>query len=111
MSNRKSIVILILVFVFALGTLCACHEHEFGEWKTTLEPTCTANGEKQKECACGEKQTETIPATGHEEQILPAIEATCTETGLTEGSQCSNCNKILVGQSQILSIRRKNCCL
>lgn len=95
MSNRKSIVILILVFVFALGTLCACHEHEFGEWKTTLEPTCTANGEKQRECACGEKQTETIPATGHTPGDWTSItNPTCTGEG-SKQQKCSVCDTVL----------------
>ena len=36
------------------------HVHDFGEWKQTKEPTCLAEGEQQKSCSCGEKETETL---------------------------------------------------
>ncbi len=44
---------------------------------------------------------EVIPAKGHNEVALAALEATCTKKGLTEGKQCSTCNKILVEQTEI----------
>ena len=37
----------------------------------------------------------------HTEEILPAVEATCTATGLTEGKKCSVCGKILVAQTEV----------
>ena len=36
--------------------------------------------------------------------IDPAVAATCTETGLTEGSHCSVCNKILVAQKTVSAL-------
>ena len=42
-----------------------------------------------------------IPATGHTVVIDPAVPATETSTGLTEGSHCSVCNEILVPQEVI----------
>ena len=42
-----------------------------------------------------------IPAKGHTEVIDPAVPATETSTGLTEGSHCSECLKILVPQKEI----------
>ena len=53
---------------------------------------------------CGEelsRETVTIPATGHTEEIIPAVEATCTETGLTEGVKCAVCGEILVEQEVV----------
>ena len=41
------------------------HEHSFGEWTVTTEPTCTEDGSKERVCECGEKETEVIPALGH----------------------------------------------
>ena len=35
---------------------------------------------------------------GHTEEIIPAVEATCTESGLTEGKRCSVCGTILTEQ-------------
>ncbi len=41
-----------------------------------------------------------IPA-GHTEVIDPAIPATCTDTGLTEGKHCSACDTVLVAQQTV----------
>ena len=41
------------------------HKHSYGEWQTTKPATCTEDGEKERVCECGDKQTEKIPATGH----------------------------------------------
>ncbi|MBQ8747853.1 MAG: hypothetical protein IJZ08_08320, partial [Clostridia bacterium] len=40
----------------------------------------------------------TYEAHTHTEVILPAVEATCTTTGLTEGKMCSDCGNIIVEQ-------------
>ena len=93
----KKLLAIALIFVMAVAllTLCACHEHEFGEWKTTLEPTCTANGEKQRECDCSEKQTETIPATGHTEgNWVIDVEPTFFTVG-SKHQNCSVCGVLL----------------
>ena len=37
---------------------------------------------------------------GHTEVAIPAVEATCTETGLTAGKKCSVCSEILVAQEE-----------
>lgn len=43
------------------------HEHTYGEWEITKEPSCTKAGEKQRTCSvCGETETEAIPALGHD---------------------------------------------
>ena len=42
-----------------------------------------------------------IPAKGHTEVTDAAVEATCTEPGLTEGSHCSECEEVLVKQEVI----------
>ena len=40
-------------------------------------------------------------ATGHTEEILPAVTPTCTETGLTEGTKCSVCGDVLTEQKEL----------
>ena len=73
--------------------------HSYGEWTTVTEPTCTEKGLKQKVCAhCGTVAAEDIAATGHSSVTDVAVEATCTNTGLTEGSHCSECGEVIVSQ-------------
>ena len=43
-----------------------------------------------------------IKAIGyHTEEVVPAVEPTCTDTGLTEGKKCSVCGEILAPQETI----------
>lgn len=37
----------------------------------------------------------------HKSEVLPAVAATCTETGLTEGAVCAKCGEILVAQETV----------
>ena len=76
------------------------HQHSYGEFVTIKEPTCTEDGLKAKSCSCGDVVSESIAATGHSEEIMPAVGSTCTETGLTEGKKCSRCGEILVAQQK-----------
>ncbi len=69
--------------------------HEWGEWETKLEPTCTEDGYQERECGlCGETQKLTIPATGHTwgESVTPNNNGThtltCTVCQATETEDC-----------------------
>ncbi len=76
--------------------------HELGEWEVVTPATCTEAGVEQALCArCGETETREIPALGHTDEIIPAVEATCTESGLTEGKKCAVCGEILVAQEVV----------
>jgi hypothetical protein len=73
--------------------------HDFGDWTVTTPATCTEAGEETRTCSrCKTVETREIAALGHTVVIDNAVAATCTETGLTEGSHCSACNAVLVEQ-------------
>ncbi len=90
---------------FSVEVLC---DHEFGEWTTVKEATCAANGQMERECSiCGYVETQIIPALPHTEEIIPGKDATCTESGLTEGKKCSVCGEILVEQEVIPALEHE----
>ena len=75
--------------------------------EVTTTPTCTAAGIKTYTAtinidgiAYTAKKNETLAALGHTEVVDVAIESTCKQTGLTEGSHCSVCNEVLVVQQE-----------
>ena len=70
--------------------------------KSTTDSVCEKGGTIIYECTrCKATKQETIPATGHREEIDAAVEPTCTEKGKTEGKHCSVCGKVLVAQEEI----------
>ncbi|MBE6558972.1 MAG: hypothetical protein E7661_08225 [Ruminococcaceae bacterium] len=77
------------------------HEHVWGDWTKEKTATCTEKGSEKRTCACGESESREIAALGHTEVVDAAVEATCTETGLTEGKHCSVCNAVLVAQETV----------
>ena len=79
------------------------------------DATCTENGNIQYySCSCGklfadEAATQEItnvilPAKGHTEIIQNAVEATCTEDGLTEGSYCNVCGTVFTAQQTVAAL-------
>jgi len=76
------------------------HEHQYEAVVTA--PTCTEGGYTTYTCSCGDSYVadETAPL-GHTEEVIPGKEATCTETGLTEGKKCAVCGEIIVAQEEI----------
>lgn len=64
------------------------------EW---VDATC----EKAKYCkVCNKEEGNTLE---HTVVIDPKVDVTCTSNGLTEGSHCLVCNKVLVEQDEIIS--------
>ena len=76
--------------------------HSWGEWTVTTPASCTATGEETRTCdRCAATEKRELAKTGHTEVVDPAVEATCTEPGKTEGRRCSVCNEITVAQEVI----------
>ena len=63
-------------------------------------PTCTEGGYTTYTCSlCGDTYTgDATEALGHTIVTDTAVDATCEETGLTEGAHCSTCGEILTAQ-------------
>lgn len=72
-------------------------------WVVESDATCTTEGVKHLYCTeCGEiAKTEIIPATGHDYDEKIIKEATCTETGLRDGSTCKTCGDVVSEQTII----------
>ncbi len=79
-------------------------------WHTT-NATCTTGGKRIYSVTVplggqefyGEKEVDDpdAPAKGHTPVVDAAVAATCTETGLTEGSHCGVCNEVLTKQEVV----------
>ena len=76
------------------------HNHSYETVVTA--PTCTVAGYTTYTCACGDTYTgNEVAKLAHTEVIDPAIAATCTATGKTEGKHCSVCNTVIVAQEVV----------
>ena len=82
--------------------------HRYSLGYTIKEPTCIETGEKTYTCTvCGKIKREEIPAVGHIEIKDEAVDPTCEEPGLTEGSHCSVCGVVIKKQEEIPALGHK----
>ena len=77
------------------------HVHKFGEWIITRAPTCSTVGIEAQFCDCGGKNTAEIDKIPHTEDTIKGKDATCTETGLTDGKYCTVCETVTLAQETI----------
>ena len=80
-------------------TVVAALGHNYNAQVTA--PTCTAQGFTTYTCTrCGDTyKADYTDAKGHTPVTDAAAPATCTATGLSEGSHCSVCNTVLTAQT------------
>ena len=90
------------------------HVHELERVATVLA-TCQSKGRmshwKCTDCGCyysdqgqtliTDMDTLTLPRTEHSEETIPEVVPTCTQTGLSEGTKCATCGKVLKAQKTI----------
>ena len=90
--------------------------HEYGSLIAEVPATCTKDGVKAhykcsdcdklfiKEDGTYSETTQNdlvIKATGHTEEEIPAVAATCTKAGTTAGKKCSVCGEIIEAPKEI----------
>lgn len=77
------------------------HYHDYVGIVT--KPTCETGGYTTYTCSiCNDsKVSDETDALEHEMFIDKAVEPTCTNTGLTQGSHCARCGKVFVEQNEI----------
>lgn len=68
-----------------------------------VKPDCTNKGYTKHTCSrCGNTYKDNYKnELGHSIITDKAVAATCTKSGLTQGSHCSRCNKVIVEQVEI----------
>ena len=75
--------------------------------------TCTETGSYDLVVYCSvcdeelSRETVEVETLPHTEEMIPAVAATCTEAGLTEGKKCSVCGEILAAQEVIPALGHK----
>ena len=66
--------------------------HNFTDWQISAAPTCTTDGEKYGWCSvCGEKETEILPALGHDYAVDFTVDKEPTD--FEEGSKSRHCSR------------------
>ena len=78
-------------------------EHTHTYEVIVTDPTCEAGGYSTYNCTSCDYSyvADEIGAKGHTAQVIVGKGATCTSIGLTDGSICAVCEKILVNQTEI----------
>lgn len=65
--------------------------HIYGEWETSIEPTCTTKGTEKQICTiCNYENTRAISTLAHSYEIFREEKPTCFERG-TAIYKCANC--------------------
>lgn len=77
---KKTLTLFLCAEIVTLATLCIVtgifviqnvntpHVHEFSQWEQTRQSTCVENGQRMRQCACGEVQVESLPRLKHLDQ-------------------------------------------
>lgn len=90
------------LIVYAIEDRENLDEHicEWDDGQIITEPTCIESGKIIYTCKddiCGATKIESIDSLGHTKEIvLPRIEPTCTEEGVSEGRVCEVCGEFTV---------------
>ena len=93
-TTSKALYLKSINISYADVKVLGAHEHTFEGATCTTSGTCTYT---ENGLVCGKQGGE---ALGHTVVVDEAVAATCTTTGLTEGSHCDLCGEVLVAQQE-----------
>ena len=84
--------------------------HDWNEWQTTKEPTCTEKGSKTRTCKLDNTHTETeeINMVAHILTKVDEVKATCEKEGNKEYYKCSVCDKYFEDSTATTEITDKS---
>jgi len=76
--------------------------HTYGEWQTTISPTCTNIGQAKRVCTiCGHEDYKELGKIPHTPQTYDTVPSTCKEHGHSGGSYCSVCHAELEAPTEL----------
>ncbi|MBO5338283.1 MAG: leucine-rich repeat protein [Clostridia bacterium] len=105
MKTKLISIVLIVLTLIICSMVTGCNKNTDTGTSTITETETSTNTDTNDETntATGSNtSTNTdIPVHEHTEEIIPAVEPTCTEAGLTKGKKCSECGEILVEQAVV----------
>ena len=98
-------VVLLIAAVIAVLALSSCGQckHANIDKLTVSEASCAGDGIIQSVCRdCGEiVKIDKIAKLPHTEEIVEAVEPTCSNMGSTEGKRCATCGAVLLDRTPI----------
>ncbi len=104
---QKNLLLFLCTFCIPISVFCSfgivseC-EHNWNNFTTEYEVTCGNAGIILRECKyCRATDRATVDSLPHTVAFDSAKEATCTETGLSEGTHCSVCGTVITAQKEI----------
>ena len=97
MKNKITLLLVLTLVFLIVIVVSACNDNSDSGVHTNIytETSTNTNSSTNTDTDSG------VVPHEHTEEIIQAIEPTCTETGLTEGKKCSVCDEILLEQTVI----------
>ncbi|MBQ9145477.1 MAG: hypothetical protein IJX70_03325 [Clostridia bacterium] len=98
--KKSKLTIMLVAVLLVVSILGACA-------LTGCEEVCTAHVDANKDLKCDNCGV-ALDCDHSDASVIPAVPATCTEPGLTEGKKCNVCGEVLVAQTEVPAVGHIN---